>query len=363
MVSKNMSLQKKEIVQQKKYLVEITHPHFVHFFGEVIHQLGVENVVIAGQDSGIITKLLRNKGFDFVLIGRKYNGIFNKAFGQLIYLLRFIRLIRKYRVCKALGMSPALAFASRLTGTKLYLFDDDDSAVQPVTKKVTIPLSSFIITPQCLAFENYGKKHITYKGFQELAYLSPRYFKPDPAVLTRYHLEKNKYVIIRLNDFHAHHDIGHSGIPKNIRQQLIDLFKTNFSIYITSEGDLEEEFKPFQLMIDPVDIHHVMFYAYMYIGDSQTMASEAAVLGTPSIRCNTFKNKIAYLNELEYKYGLTYAFLPNETDEMFRKINSLLAMEDLKQVWSAKKENMLKEMEDVPGFISSFIRKENTNQK
>ena len=36
--------------------------------------------------------------------------------------------------------------------------------------------------------------------------------------------------------------------------------------------------------IDPSDMHHALAFASLYIGDTQTMAAEAAVLGTPSIR-------------------------------------------------------------------------------
>jgi uncharacterized protein len=342
--------------QKKEFLIEIPHPHFVYFFREIIFKLGDKKVLITCQDSGIITHLLNNLGLEYVVIGKKYNGLLGKAYGQFLYFLKFIILIRKHNISKALGMSPGLALAAKVLGIKLFFFDDDDSAVQPITKRITIPLSSYIITPVCLSFEDYGKKHFTYNGLQELAYLSPTYFKPNHSKLKEYNLDKNKFIIIRFNDFKAHHDKGHSGIPKEVRQQLVNIFKNRFDVFITTEGELDKEFKPFQLKIDPSDIHQIMYFAFMYIGDSQTMASEAAVLGTPSIRCNTFKNKISYLNELEYTYKLTYAFLPTETDEMINKINDLLKVENLKDLWSKRKEYMLEQMEDVPSFVSSFIK-------
>ena len=43
----------------------------------------------------------------------------------------------------------------------------------------------------------------------------------------------------------------------------------------------------------------------MYIGDSQSMAIEAALLGTPGIRFNDFNNKIGHLNELKNVYKLS----------------------------------------------------------
>ena len=58
----------------------------------------------------------------------------------------------------------------------------------------------------------------------------------------------------------------------------------------------------------------------MFIGDSQTMTSEAAVLGTPAIRCNSFVNRISYLEEEENTYELTFGFKPEDSLKMFEHI-------------------------------------------
>jgi predicted glycosyltransferase len=93
----------------------------------------------------------------------------------------------------------------------------------------------------------------------------------------------------------------------------------------------------------------------MFVGDSQTMTSEAAVLGTPAIRCNTFVGRIHYLEEEEHKYGLTYGFLPNETERMFEKIKELLAMPDLKEKWQTRRQKMLAEKIDYSKFLTWFV--------
>ncbi|MBK7853743.1 MAG: hypothetical protein IPJ79_01455 [Bacteroidetes bacterium] len=66
-----------------------------------------------------------------------------------------------------------------------------------------------------------------------------------------------------------------------------------------------------------------MYFAHMYIGDSQTMAAEAAVLGTPSIRYNDFVGEISYLEELEHLYQLTFGFKTNNRQGMIDKITEL----------------------------------------
>ena len=339
-----------------KYLIDIPHPHFVHFFKNIIKELGADNVVITCQDSGIITKLLESNGIPYIVLGKKYKSIFSKGIGQFLYLKKYITLIRKNKIDVLLGMAPSTALAARLTGKQIVFFDDDDSAVQPLTKKITVPLSNIIITPKCLEFENYGKNHLTYKGFQELAYLAPKYFIPDLRVIEKYNLKAKSYFILRFNDFHAHHDSGHSGIPKEIKKELVHLLEKHGNVFITAESTLDSDFQKYQLKVEPTDIHHVLAFAKMYIGDSQTMTSEAAVLGTPSIRCNTFKNKISYLNELEYVHQLTYAFLPDESANMVVKINDLLNLPNLEQEWDNRKTEMLSKMEDVNENILKTLK-------
>ena len=56
--------------------------------------------------------------------------------------------------------------------------------------------------------------------------------------------------------------------------------------------ELTEDLKEYRLSIDPKDIHHILFFADIFISDSQTMTAEAAVLGTPSIRYNDFVGRL-----------------------------------------------------------------------
>jgi len=343
---------------KRKYLIDIPHPHFAHFFSNLITLLGKETVIITCQDSGIITNLLDSYGLKYIVVGKKYNNIAAKAFGQVKYWFKYLVIARKYRIDLFLGMSPSVAFAAKVCGKKMFFFDDDDSVVQPFTKKITIPLSDYIITPKCLEFENYGGNHLTYMGYQELAYLSPAYFNPDIAVINKYGLMPDSYFVLRFNDFRAHHDIGQNGIPDEVKEKLIQLLLQFGKVYITSEGDLDDKYAKHQLKINPQDIHHVLAYAKMYIGDSQTMTSEAAVLGTPAIRCNTFKGKISYLKELEDTYQLTYAFLPSESDLMLDKVKTLLSLVNIKLIWKTRKETMLSKMTDVNQYILKLLDRE-----
>ncbi len=338
-----------------KYLFEITHPHFVHFFKNIIKSLPSDSVIVTCQDSGIITQLLKSYNIKFTIIGQKHLGILGKFIGQLKYLKNYIQIIYRHKIDIVIGLSPSTMLAAIICKSKSIFFDDDDSNVQPLTKYFTIPFAKYIITPSCLKHENYGKNHFIYYGYQELAYLAPNYFSPDLNTLKKYGLKENTYVIIRFNEFKAHHDIGQHGINMNTKKKLISILEKKTHILITTEGEIDSEFKKYQLTIDPTDIHQILFFAKMFIGDSQTMAAEAAVLGVPSIRCNTFKNKISYLNELEFKYNLTYAYYPNEEDAFLMKINEIMNNDNIKKEWYAKRNNMLKDMEDINKKILSYL--------
>ena len=78
-------------------------------------------------------------------------------------------------------------------------------------------------------------------------------------------------------------------------------------------------------------MHHILAYAKLIISDSQTMTAESAVLGVPSLRINTFVGKISYLEELEYVYGLTFGFLPEQELAFLSKLNELIKTKNLEK--------------------------------
>ena len=102
-------------------------------------------------------------------------------------------------------------------------------------------------------------------------------------------------------------------------------------------------------------MHHFIANAALVVSDSQTMVAEAAVLGTPSVRFNDFVGKIGYLEELEHKYDLTYGIQTSKLDELIKKVDELLSMPDLKNIWKKRRTGMLKEKIDVTAFMDWFI--------
>ena len=98
---------------------------------------------------------------------------------------------------------------------------------------------------------------------------------------------------------------------------------------LLQKNQLRKRFEEYRLPIPPENIHSLLYYAKMFIGDSQTMTTEAAILGTPALKCNTFAGKLSVPNELEEKYNLCYAYLPENFNQLLEKVEELLKKNDL----------------------------------
>ena len=135
-------------------------------------------------------------------------------------------------------------------------------------------------------------------------------------------------------------------------------------VYITSERPLGAEFEPYRIAINPLDIHHVMAFADLYLGDSQTMAAEAGVLGVPFVRFNDFVGRIGYLNELENKYKLGFGIKPDEEEKLYQTVQALLEMRRPEEASSRKEGGvMLSECINFADFLTNYIETYPTKKK
>lgn len=225
----------------------------------------------------------------------------------------------------------------------------------PLYAKLAYPWADKILAPKVCSTGKWKYKTIAYPGYHELAYLHPNHFTPSKEVVERYFPVDTKYFIIRFAQLTAHHDEGIKGIDKEIALMIIYLLLPYGKVFITSERELEVEFEAYRIKIDPKDMHHVMAYSALYIGDSQTMAAEAGVLGIPFIRFNDFVGKISYLDELENKYKLGYGIKTNNIPELYNTIKTLVSTENLKDVFQKRRKIMLAEKIDVSLFLTWFI--------
>lgn len=340
-----------------RILIDIGHPAHVHLFRNFISAIIKKGhvVYIAGKSVQSIINLLNIYELKYISVGKKPDFLLFKYLYQLYSILILLFFTVKHKVDIGLGISMTLPIVSKFTKMKCIGFDDDDMIATPIFAKY-VGMSDSIFTPDSLSFEERGDNHITHKGFHELAYLHPNQFKPEPEVLKELDIKKDKqFFIMRFNIFKAHHDSKMLGLSLEQKLMLIKILNNHGKIFITTERDIEPELKQYQLKISPEKIHSLMYYATMLIGDSQTMTSEAAVLGTPAIKLNSFAGKLSVPNEMEYKYNLCYSFLPEHFDKMVDKIKAILRIPNLKQEWQHRRQKMLSEKIDVTAFMVWFV--------
>ena len=243
----------------------------------------------------------------------------------------------------------------KLTGIPFVSVNEDDADMIPLWSKYSYPWATHILSPYVCDNGKWNHKTINYDSYHELAYLHPDHFTPNQEVVEKYFSTRNPYVIMRFAQLTAHHDSGISGINLDISMELVKIIRPHADIYITSERPLEKELEPYRLRIDPLDMHHVLSFATLYIGDSQTMAAEAGVLGTPFIRFNDFVGKLGYLAELEDKYQLGYGILTKDVQKLYDTTSKLINDPNLKERFRARRQNMLSEKLNTADFLSWFI--------
>ena len=158
-------------------------------------------------------------------------------------------------------------------------------------------------------------------------------------------------MLLRFVSWNAHHDVGQSGLDIQTKRNLINILKKKYKIFISSEEALNEEFKQFQIKISPEKMHHVLSFASMFIGESGTMASESAVLGTPAVYINSLP-LMCYL-KLEKEAGLLEHF--TSSNGVVEYVTTLMQNPNLKSEAITKCRFMKKKFINPTQFLIWFI--------
>lgn len=340
-----------------KYLFFFVHPSKFHVFRITINQL-ISNghqvdLLITSKD--VLEDLVKSEGWKYTNVfpeGRKMKGV-PPYISSGINFFRTIYRLFKFTIGKNHDLyitDDLLVYIGKWRKIPSIVFNDDDLSV---VKQFALVLSQAtkILSPDITDVGKFTYKKIGFPGYKELAYLHPNNFKPDIDVVKLFNPELKPYFILRLVSLQAYHDVGMKGLSDSQIRKLIGLLLPYGRVYISSEKSLPEEFDRFELKTNPRDIAHVLYFAQLFIGDSQTMTSEAAILGTPAFRCNDFAGKISVMDEKEIKYGLSFNYPPSRFEEMYLKIQTLLNATNFKEEFQTKRNKMLKEKIDLSSFM------------
>lgn len=334
-----------------KLILDIGHPKDINIFKNVIHilQNHGHEVKIVARSKENIKEILKNYGLEGEF-SPYYKNYIGKILGILTNDLWLYKKAKEYNpdVFISFG-SPYAAHVSRLLGKPDIAYIDTEIAVPAI--KIMLPFTDKIYTSSSF-YSDLGPKQERFNGYYELAYLHPKYFKQNPEIPKKYNLDK--YIILRLSALAAHHDINATGMNFKTEEELseyVNQLEKYGKVKISSETTQWRTVKDRQLKIEPKDLHDVISYSSLCIGEGATMASEAAILGIPSIYVSSTQR--GYLNELEQKYGLAYTFKKRE--EGLQKAIEILENKSCKNEWHSKREKMLNEKVDVVEFMVKTI--------
>ncbi len=335
-----------------RILVDLTHPAHVHFFKQAIWQWKDRGhqVFITSRKKDINIELLNSYGIEHICIseyGKGLPGLFKELIARDY---RLYKLARKFSsdILLAVG-GVSVAHVGRLIGKPSIVFYDSEFA--KLSNRITFPFTDVICTPSCYK-EHIGNKQVRYNGYHELAYLHPNWFKPDPNILTEVGLTENdRFFVLRFVSWAAAHDIGQRGFSHEGVEKLITELQKCGKVIITSEAELPQRLKKYYFSLSPDKMHDLLYYATMYIGEGVTMASEAAILGTPSIFVSSLT--AGTIEELKNKYNLMYCL--SDEGETISKVEELIKKDNLKNEWRKRRELMLRDKIDVTKWMIDFV--------
>ncbi|WP_433623728.1 DUF354 domain-containing protein [Halomicrococcus sp. NG-SE-24] len=334
-------------------VVTIQHPAHVHFYRPIVAELKRRghDVHVFARDKDVALDLLDRYGIDHTVLAGKADSLAELATVQLTYEYRLFREARRIDpdVMTAIG-GVAVAHVAPLVGARSVVWIDNEGAQ---SHRITTPFAHLVCTPRRFR-EDYGDKHVRYDGYHELAYLHPERFDPDPERLREHGVEPDeRFFFVRFRKWCALHDVGEAGFSPAAKRDLVSFLDDHGEVYVSSESALPQEFAEYRLPVTPDLVHDLLYYADCYVGDSATMATEAAVLGTPAVRAQSFAGDGDMTNFVELEeYGLLHSTPDDE--EAVARAKALVREADF-ETYQRRREQMLDDKIDVARYATDLL--------
>ena len=340
-----------------RYLFELNHPKHYHQFKNMIQLIDNDHneVLIVARDKDVLIDLLKNDNINYKIIGKHGENILNKITVIPKLLFTYYKIVQMYKPDIILSKaSPYAAIIGKLLSIPTVI--TPDSEIVSLTNWFTAPLSTLIITQNTFS-KHFGKKHKKISGFFESTYLHPNYFIPNENEIFNDYLKRtDKFFVLRFIGWSANHDINQYGFSIDEKKELVSYLSKYGKVIITSEKNLPNDLKNYVMKIHPSKIHHLLKYADLYVGDSQSMATESCLLGTPSIRYNSFvgPNDMSNFKLLEDKYNLL--FNCSNFEEVLDSIKKIFEDPDSKKKWLIRSQKYFSEIGDPNTELLNIVK-------
>jgi predicted glycosyltransferase len=326
-----------------RVLVFTNTPAHVHLYKHAVERLQQQGheVRILAREYGCTTALLEFHDLPYTVYG-----YCDTSKGSLLrnlpaHYARIVPRTLRYDPDVIFGMGGYAAHAGFVSRTPVVLILDSEPT--SLDHAVSRPFADAMLTPATFR-KHLGSKHYVFQGFKESAYLHPDVYTPRPGIRDGLGLEPgDRYAIVRFNAFGSHHDVGVAGFTPERRRELITELAAHATVFVSDEsGEMDLSSlpaRPFEL--HPALLHDALAQADLLVADTQTMVTEAALLGTPAIRSNSFvgENDMGNFVDLE-RAGLVANL--REFDAVLDRARELLADESATEEWRRRRDEYLR---------------------
>jgi uncharacterized protein len=336
-----------------RVLIDMGHPGHVHFFRHAILQLQARGneVLVSVQPKEVTIDLLRAFDIPHEIVSSPRLPPLLRPLKVAARDAKLYRVARRFRpdVLTAIGGSWA-AHTSYVLRRPIVVWDDTEH--HKWGHRATWPFATAIYSPDCYLLPKLDKQ-VFYAGTHDLAYLHPRYFTPDARIVKEAGLDPDQpYCIVRLVSWQAVHDIGQHGFDSRKLVEFLEAIEPHARPLITSEKPLPAKLARYQLRIPSHQIHHVMAFARLCVGEGGTMMTESAVLGTPAVLVNTLPAGV--FDEFK-RHGLLQQ--TTDTEEARELCLALLRDPESKARCLARRDRYLHDRIDVTALIVEALEK------
>lgn len=315
----------------------------MHFFRYAMSGLAQNghNIVVGARNKEFTTALLKKYNIDHIILTDKGQGLIGLIRELFVQQLKLSKIIKEHSIDIMLQISGIFnAPVGKWYGIPTLAFSDTENDIW--ANKLSFSLSRHVFSPTCFNRQIGGtwKNQIFYPSYHELAYLSPRYF---PEVKS-----ENKF-LVRFVGWGAGHDIGEKGLAPAQKIEIVSILKQWGEVYISSEAPLPESIAQYACTFHPAEVHNFMKMCKMVVGESATMASEAAILGIPAVFISDTGR--GYTTEQDKKYGLIKHYQRQQWSEIIATLKEWAGRQDIAAQWQEKRWNMLRDKIEVTDWL------------
>ena len=333
-------------------LVDIVHPAHVHFFRHPLRILEAHGheVRVTSRDKDCTLELLDRFRIEHAPLTARGRGVGGLAAELLRRDRALLRVARSFRPDVITGLGGVCAaHVGRLTGTRSVVFYDTENA--HLQNALTYPFAHRVVVPRCYRGWVPRWKTSRYAGYHELSYLHPARFTPDREVALANGLAPHgETFLVRVVSWDANHDLGVAGWSAGLLHRVVERLARSGTVLLSAEGALPATLERYRYRGDVAALHHVVAFCRATVGESATIASEAAVLGVPSVYAATVSR--GYVDEQHERYAMVRVVPPRE-DAVLAAVDDTLATTP--EEFDARKQALLSDTIDVAAYVADEL--------